>query len=54
MENETIDDCLARIKREGYQPTRRVEEPVFIEEKGQPVPTGRKIVFDAKLEKNEH
>ncbi|MFD2655894.1 NETI motif-containing protein [Gracilibacillus thailandensis] len=54
MENETIDDCLDRINQEGYQPTRRVEEPIFIEENGQPVPNGRKIVFDAKLVKHEH
>ncbi|WP_245780813.1 NETI motif-containing protein [Gracilibacillus orientalis] len=52
--NETIDDCLARIKQEGYQPTRRVEEPIFTEENGQPVPKDRKIVFDTKLVKHEH
>ncbi|MDX8046786.1 NETI motif-containing protein [Gracilibacillus sp. S3-1-1] len=48
MENETIDACLDRIKGEGYQPVRRVEEPIFIEENGQPVPHSRKIIFDCK------
>ncbi|WP_102347888.1 NETI motif-containing protein [Bacillus sp. Marseille-P3661] len=32
-DTETISDCLARMDKEGYRPTRRMEEPVFIEEK---------------------
>lgn len=47
-EGETIDECLARIKDEGYMPVRRNEEPVFEEKDGEMEPTGRKIVFEAK------
>ncbi|WP_035722301.1 NETI motif-containing protein [Gracilibacillus boraciitolerans] len=53
-ENESIDTCLDRIKQDGYSPTRRVEEPIFIEENGQLIPYGRKIIFDAILLKHEH
>ncbi|UOQ84398.1 NETI motif-containing protein [Gracilibacillus salinarum] len=53
-EGETIEACLERIRQAGYEPTRRVEQPVFTEENGQPVPTGRTIEFDAKLAKSEH
>ncbi|MDX8362840.1 MULTISPECIES: NETI motif-containing protein [Bacillaceae] len=52
-ENETISDCLDRMKKEGYSPTRRTEEPVFKEvEKGgevSVVPSGSTIVFEGKL-----
>ncbi|WP_243290986.1 NETI motif-containing protein [Bacillus sp. FJAT-47783] len=52
-ENETIDDCLNRMKEEGYFPVRRMEEPIFKEEKVngaiEVVPYGRKIVFEGKL-----
>ncbi|PYZ92226.1 hypothetical protein CR194_15420 [Salipaludibacillus keqinensis] len=52
-ENETIDQCLARMKKENYIPVRRMEEPVLKEVKG-----GKKndvevayqrIVFEGKL-----
>jgi hypothetical protein len=29
--DETIDDCLDRMKREGYTPVRRIEKPIFKE-----------------------
>ncbi|QKS73177.1 NETI motif-containing protein [Paenalkalicoccus suaedae] len=32
-ENETIDQCLERMKQEGYMPVRRMEEPVLKEVK---------------------
>ncbi|MCE7792585.1 NETI motif-containing protein [Salipaludibacillus sp. CUR1] len=32
-ENETIDDCLSRMVKEGYMPVRRMEEPVLKEVK---------------------
>jgi hypothetical protein len=32
-ENETIDDCLSRMAKEGYMPVRRMEEPVLKEVK---------------------
>ncbi|KEF36241.1 NETI protein [Schinkia azotoformans MEV2011] len=32
-DHESISDCLDRMDKEGYQPVRRMEEPVFIEVK---------------------
>lgn len=52
-DNETIDDCLDRMRNEGYMPVRRLEEPIFKEElhgdSVEYVPCGRKIVFEGKL-----
>ncbi|AIE58797.1 NETI motif-containing protein [Bacillus methanolicus] len=51
-ENETIDQCLERMKKEGYTPVRRMEKPIFQEvKKGDSIqyePIGRQIVFEAK------
>lgn len=58
QKDETIDACLDRMKKEGYTPIRRVEEPIFeeivknSEKTYQPV--GRKVVFDAVMVKDEH
>lgn len=30
-EDESISECLQRIKQQGYRPIRRLEEPIFIE-----------------------
>jgi hypothetical protein len=50
-EHETIDECLERIKAEGYRPIRRMERPIFREVKknGETViePCGRTITFEA-------
>lgn len=50
-EGESIDQVLAQMKEEGYQPVRRVEEPIFqerIEDGEKKVdPVGRQIIFDA-------
>lgn len=49
QENETIDQCLDRIQKAGYMPVRRIEKPIFKEEKnGSVEPIGRQIVFEAK------
>ncbi|WP_246942877.1 NETI motif-containing protein [Bacillus pinisoli] len=58
-ENETIDQCLARMEQEGYQPVRRMEEPVFQETETNGIkdiqPFGRIIVFEGKFSgKTEH
>jgi hypothetical protein len=49
---ETIDECLNRMKDEGYVPFRRMEKPVFEEKKqnGETIyiPIGREIVFEGK------
>jgi len=53
QENETIDDCLERIKKQGYVPIRRTEKPIFQEViKGGETcyePVGREIVFEAVI-----
>lgn len=52
-ENETIDECLERMKQEGYMPVRRIEKPLFEErnENGETihVPIGREIIFEGKI-----
>lgn len=52
QENESIDQCIDRIRAEGYVPVRRIEKPIFKEIKdGSSVayePAGRFIVFEAK------
>jgi hypothetical protein len=51
-ENETIGECLDRMTKEGYAPTRRMEKPIFKEvmKNGEVdyEPAGRQIVFEAK------
>lgn len=51
QENETIGECLERMKKEGYTPIRRIEKPVFQEVlKGNETnyePVGRQIIFEA-------
>jgi hypothetical protein len=51
-ENETLSECLDRISKEGYTPTRRLEKPIFKEvlKNGEVdyEPAGRRIVFEAK------
>ncbi|WP_077620412.1 NETI motif-containing protein [Bacillus sinesaloumensis] len=53
-DNETIDQCLDRMKAEGYFPVRRMEEPIFqeTERNGEIAvePCGRRIVFEGKLQ----
>ncbi|MBN6889995.1 NETI motif-containing protein [Cytobacillus horneckiae] len=53
QENESIDQCLGRIKEAGYFPVRRTEKPYFKEVtkngKVEYEPAGRQIVFEAKI-----
>ena len=44
----SIEDCLARMKEEGYTPVRRMEKPVFKEENGETVVSHQEIVFEGK------
>lgn len=52
-DHETIEQCLERMKKEGYTPIRRIEEPIFheIEQNGEKIiePCGRSIIFDGLL-----
>ncbi|UTR08807.1 MULTISPECIES: NETI motif-containing protein [Evansella] len=54
-DGETIDDCLNRMKEEGYMPVRRMEEPVLKEikknGKTEIEVAEQKIVFEGKLVK---
>ncbi|UXR77769.1 MULTISPECIES: NETI motif-containing protein [unclassified Staphylococcus] len=48
-ENETIQDCLARMKAAGYMPIKRFEKPVFKENKDGSVEVLRQeIIFTGK------
>jgi len=53
QENETIEQCLERMKKEGYMPIGRREEPIFHIVDGEPVVLRQKIEFKGLLmEKN--
>ena len=47
-ENESIRDCLERMKAEGYTPVRRSEVPVFKEENGRHVVSHQQIEFEGR------
>ncbi|MCE5090971.1 NETI motif-containing protein [Staphylococcus devriesei] len=32
-DNETISECLARMREAGYMPVKRIEKPVYTEDK---------------------
>ena len=53
QENETIEQCLERMKKEGYMPIGRREEPIFHIVDGEPVVLRQKIEFKGLfMEKN--
>ncbi|HEJ0716754.1 TPA: NETI motif-containing protein [Staphylococcus aureus] len=48
-ENETIADCLSRMKMQGHMPVKRIEKPVFQEQKDGTVEVShQEIVFVGK------
>lgn len=48
-ENETIQDCLARMREAGYMPVKRFEKPIFKENKDGSVDVLRQeIIFTGK------
>ncbi|WP_336822186.1 NETI motif-containing protein [Sporosarcina sp. USHLN248] len=49
QENETIEDCLNRMKEEGYTPMGRKEEPLFQKVDGEYVPVRQLIKFKGVL-----
>lgn len=57
-EGETIDACLDRIRKAGYQPIRRTEKPIFQEkiagDQNSLEPVAREITFDTVTTKHEH
>ncbi|MGF6952777.1 ribosomal protein S21 [Neobacillus sp. B4I6] len=52
-ENESIEECLNRMKKLGYTPVRRTEKPIFHEiKKGSETiyePVARQIIFEGIL-----
>lgn len=51
-EDETMEDCLERMKDAGYMAAGRKEEPLFEEVDGRPVPV-RQIVKFKGIRKEE-
>lgn len=49
QENETIEQCLDRMKEDGYMPFGRKEEPIFEEINGEPTYLRQKIQFKGIL-----
>jgi NETI protein len=53
QENESIEECLDRMKQLGYTPVRRTEKPIFQEiKKGNETnyePVARQIIFEGRL-----
>lgn len=49
QESETIEQCLERMKKDGYMPFGRKEEPVFEEVNGEPIYLRQKIQFKGIL-----
>ncbi|RYL90938.1 NETI motif-containing protein [Sporolactobacillus sp. THM19-2] len=49
QENETIDDCLDRMKKEGYDPIMRSQRPFFREGPEGPEVAGRHCVIEGRL-----
>ncbi|QDI92613.1 NETI motif-containing protein [Salicibibacter halophilus] len=47
-EKETIAECLERIARDGYQPVRRVEVPVFREGEVDMEVAKQRVQFEVK------
>ena len=50
--DESIGECLERMAREGYRPTRRIEKPYFIEGTNGPIYEGQMISFEGILAEN--
>ncbi|MFC0559014.1 NETI motif-containing protein [Halalkalibacter alkalisediminis] len=56
-ETETIEECLGRMKAEGYQPIRRMEKPIFeertVNSNKEYVPVKQQIIFEGLLVESE-
>ncbi|QQK79268.1 NETI motif-containing protein [Salicibibacter cibi] len=46
--NETIAECLDRIARDGYEPVRRMEKPVFREGNNEVEVAEQRVQFEAR------
>ncbi|MTT33045.1 NETI motif-containing protein [Terrilactibacillus sp. BCM23-1] len=48
-QDKGIDACLDQMKKEGYAPVRRMEQPVFKEGEDGPEVIGQMITFEGRL-----
>lgn len=48
-QNESVELCLARMKKAGYTPAGRKEEPLFEEKNGEITPVRQIIKFKGNL-----
>ncbi|WP_100489275.1 NETI motif-containing protein [Sporolactobacillus pectinivorans] len=48
-ENESLDACLERMKKEGYRPVMRASRPIFREGKSGPEVIGRYCIIEGRL-----
>ncbi|MCU9614299.1 NETI motif-containing protein [Caldibacillus lycopersici] len=53
-DNESIDQCLERMKKEGYEPIGKIEKPVFqevfdTEGNSSVKPVKQQIIFEGRL-----
>lgn len=54
QENETVDECLTRMKKEGYVPVGKYEKPIFKEIRKEDgsifyQPVKQQVIFEGKL-----
>ena len=56
-ESETIEQCLERMKSEGYVPIKRIEKPIFeertVNSNKEYVPVKQQIMFEGLLVESE-
>lgn len=53
-EQESIEECLERVKKEGYTPIRRIEKPIFREDENGINPVDKTVIFEAIPSESEH
>jgi hypothetical protein len=57
LDTETIEECLERMRKEGYQPIRRMEKPIFeermVNSNKEYVPVKQQIIFEGLLVEGE-
>ncbi|MCM2676928.1 NETI motif-containing protein [Shouchella plakortidis] len=52
--DESLAECLERMKKEGYRPVRRMEKPVFKENGSKtPIISHQQVIFEGVLEEDE-
>lgn len=53
LDNETIDECLLRMRKAGYEPIGKIEKPIFeeivVDGKKTYQPIKQHIIFEGRL-----